>query len=201
MGRLTQLLLLAASLGAAGCCKADQGGDDRAVIIFVGDSITAGGDWNRLLGRGDVFNAGVSGDKTSDILARLGDVPRKDTRAFFVMVGINDLSWGVDQGVIVANMEKILAELRTASPDALIVLQSVLPVRAEVHAPATVASLNERYASLCRANPHIRYLDVHASLTGATGSIDARYTSDGLHLSPDGYEAWARALAASGLLP
>jgi lysophospholipase L1-like esterase len=171
------------------------------VIVFVGDSITAGGDWDELLGRKGIVNAGVSGDKTSDILARLGSVTRSNASSYFVMAGINDLSWGIDPDIIAANMEQILARLRAATPDARIVLQSVLPVRNDVHAAAVVADLNTRYQAVAGKDARIQYLDLHPALANEAGSLEERFTDDGLHLSRAGYTAWAQVLTKSKLLP
>ena len=38
------------------------------------------------------------------------------------------------------------------------------------------------------------WLDVYPALADATGQLDPRYSSDGLHLSPAGYRAWAARL-------
>ena len=48
--------------------------DAASKIVFLGDSITFREDWNVLLGVSDIVNAGVSGNTTDDVLARLDGV-------------------------------------------------------------------------------------------------------------------------------
>ena len=47
-------------------------------FVFLGDSIMAGGGWQRLTGRADTVNAAAPAEKTADILQRVGDVARPD---------------------------------------------------------------------------------------------------------------------------
>ena len=43
-------------------------------FIFLGNSITAGADWNELLGITNAKNRGISGDITFGVLERLNEV-------------------------------------------------------------------------------------------------------------------------------
>lgn len=53
--------------------------DCKDKIVFIGDSITDGGEWNELLGRNDVVNRGIIGDTTNGVLNRLGSLYQAET--------------------------------------------------------------------------------------------------------------------------
>lgn len=196
-------VIVLALLAGAGCSRAEPG-EGAGMIVFVGDSITAGGDWDRLLDRRDVVNTGKPGDQTGDILRRLDGVVRGDARAYVVMAGINDLAWGVPAEKIAENMGVLLARLRAASPGATLVLQSTLPVNPQVesfgYTNNDVRRLNDLYRALAQ-EAGVRFLDLHPAMADAEGNLRREFTHDGLHLGGDGYRAWAAALREAAVLP
>lgn len=52
-------------------------------ILFLGDSITEGADWQRLTGDSTVVNRGVGGDITFGVLKRLDEVIRRRPASLF----------------------------------------------------------------------------------------------------------------------
>lgn len=167
-------------------------------VVVVGDSLTERGEWWELLDR-PVANRGVAGDTVEAVRARLDDVAALDPRVVFVLVGVNDLLAGASPEALAARHAALFGELRARLPHARVVAESLLPIRDELVARdaaltgATVRRANE----LCRrgaAAAGVDWLDVHARLADPDGELDARYSSDGLHLSGAGYRAWAAAL-------
>src|SRR5258708_3619159 len=63
-------------------------------IIFLGNSITEGGNWKNLLKDSTAINRGISGDITFGILYRIDDVIRRQPAKVFLLIGINDISKG-----------------------------------------------------------------------------------------------------------
>lgn len=61
-------------------------------IIFLGNSITNGGEWAELLGNPHVKNRGISGDRTDGVLDRLHVITKGKPAKIFLLIGINDLS-------------------------------------------------------------------------------------------------------------
>ena len=61
-------------------------------IIFLGNSITAGGnDWSVRLNYPNIKNRGIGGDVTEGVLHRLNEITYYEPRAVFLLIGINDL--------------------------------------------------------------------------------------------------------------
>src|SRR4051794_8025406 len=61
-------------------------------VLFLGNSITQGGNWKKLLKDTTVINRGISGDVTFGILNRLGEVIQREPSKLFLLIGINDIS-------------------------------------------------------------------------------------------------------------
>lgn len=165
-------------------------------IIFLGNSITQMGNWKELLHDTTVVNRGIAGDITFGVLKRLDDVVIRQPSRLFLLIGINDIGKDIPDAVIAANIRKIIRRIAAGSPDTKIYVQSILPVN------PTVANFPQHYdkndhvittnALIARValEENVSYIDLHALFRDREGLLDARYTGDGLHLTPPGYEKW-----------
>lgn len=167
-------------------------------IVLVGDSLTERAEWRELLGRGDVYNRGISGDTAAGVRARLAPLVKASPRALTLMIGINDLEAGRAVEAVRADVDAIVAEVQRASPTTKIVVVSVLPMRDVGRglgvAADQVAALNGALEGVCTARG-AEFLDLRPTLTDGQGALAADATLDGVHLTGDGYARWAAALA------
>ncbi|MBS1566619.1 MAG: sialate O-acetylesterase, partial [Bacteroidetes bacterium] len=93
-------------------------------IIFLGNSITAGVEWQELLGNPNVRNRGISGDITFGVLARLDEVTEGHPAKIFILIGINDVARDIPDSVTSANHRRIVQYIKTHSPATRIYLQT-----------------------------------------------------------------------------
>lgn len=171
---------------------------DRREVVMLGDSLTDRGEWWELLGR-PVANRGIAADTIADVRARLDDVVALAPRAVFVLIGVNDLLNGAAPEAMAKDHAALIGELRRRLPAARLVVESLLPIRDELVArdePLASATVQKANQLLARgaAAAGAGWVDVAARLADAGGELDARYSSDGLHLSGAGYRVWAAAL-------
>jgi acyl-CoA thioesterase-1 len=128
-------LLLAAGGPRVAAAQPDARKDAAPLrIVVLGDSLVAGfqikvadafpAQLERALrARGhtvEVINAGVSGDTTAGALERLGWVVPKGTDAVIVELGANDALRGLDPARAKANLDKIVATVKSGGADVLI---------------------------------------------------------------------------------
>ena len=162
-------------------------------VLFLGDSITAGGLWGDLLPDLPTSTRGIGGDTVQDLGARLDGVLDAPV-AVNLMIGTNDLH-GLrerhDAAEVAARAEDVVRRIRSAAPEALLLLNSVLP-RTALFAPR-IRALNERYAELAPRHG-ATYVDLWPVFADPSGAIKPALTRDNLHLTPQGYLAWAAAL-------
>ena len=170
-------------------------------IVMLGNSITEGGNWKKLLGDSSVLNRGISGDVTFGVLNRLEEVVRHKPSKIFLLIGINDLSRNTPDEVIIENLFTIAKRIKTASPKTELFIQSILPTnesfknfpnafRDKGPHIATINAQIARYAE--KMNYH--FIDLYTQFLGSDGSMDAKYATDGLHLNILGYQHWVRIL-------
>ncbi len=156
-------------------------------IVFVGDGLTRGGQWEEWFAEHEVHNLGVSGDTSDEVIARLDAVVELEPDAVVLQVGTNDLGWRRSDEYVVRNLETILFTLRKQLPDTRILIQSVLPREREF--AETIRSINRhlwQFAPTQRA----QFLDLWPAMAEPDGELDPAYSNDRLHLTAEGYEAW-----------
>lgn len=157
-------------------------------VVFLGDSITAGGPWEELFPGIRVRNRGIGGDTTDGVLRRLEQVTSGGPAKVFLLIGTNDLARGASEAEIVAGIEEILDGLKQQTPDTEVYLQSVLPRGAGYR--DEIEALNARLAEVA-IEMGAAWVDLYpAFLDEGTGAIRAELSNDALHLLGPGYTLW-----------
>lgn len=175
-------------------------------VMFLGDSITEGGDWAFLTGDPGVVNRGIGGDVTFGVLDRLGDVTRRRPAKLFVLIGINDIGKDIPEAVVADNVRQLVERVKAESPETQLYLQSVLPV-APAH-PGFPQHYDKEYHVLrlnrllreVAAAASVHFVNLYPVFTDARGALDDVLTDDGLHLNEAGYRRWVDHLRMLGHL-
>jgi len=175
-------------------------------IVFLGNSITAGTDWNELLQLPTARNRGISGDITYGVLERLDDVISGKPSKIFILIGINDISKNIPDDTILNNYAKIVDRIQARSPETSIYFQTLLPVNAsfgkfENHygKDQHILYVNEGIRKLANQKD-IQLIDLYPHFLDNDNHLKAALTHDGLHLRIEGYQVWAEILKDGGYL-
>lgn len=168
-------------------------------IIFLGNSITNGGEWTELFGSKHVKNRGISGDICMGVYDRLDAILKGKPAKIFLLIGINDVSRGTSADTIVQHIGLIAAKIRKDSPKTRLYLQSVLPVtdyyekfKGHTSRWTEVSKINEGLIRLAEKEK-LTYIDLYSHFVDErTGKMNIDYTNDGLHLLGKGYLKWAK---------
>ena len=97
-------------------------------IVFLGNSITDGGEWAELFGDCRIKNRGISGDIAEGVYDRLDAVLKGKPAKIFMMIGINDVARGTSADTIVGRIVRIMEKVAKESPRTKLYIESVLPV-------------------------------------------------------------------------
>jgi len=172
-------------------------GSTKNPVVFFGDSITFGADWERLFPESPVVNRGISGDTTSGLLNRQNEIIALRPKQIFLMIGTNDLCFGRPVDQVVENYSKILARFQAELPGTPVYVQSILPFNDQMF-PSNGLRKNQNIRALNKAIKPLaqkfgyEYLDLSGAFTGKDGRLLQQYTYDGLHLNDDAYQVWRR---------
>lgn len=179
--------------------------DPEHLTVLLGDSLSLWFPGELMPGRRVWMNQSISGEKTQGLLKRLNLIKENNVEAVFLMIGINDLIWGVTDEEIIANYKEIVWQLKAEHPDTQIVVQSILPHGGENSTwesrDKLLALKSDRIVSLNNALREIAadndafYLDLYPIFVTGDGGLREDLTTDGLHLNRQGYLVWRSAIA------
>jgi acyl-CoA thioesterase-1 len=181
--------------------SAEAGDDGRPVVVFLGDSLTAG------LGVAEdrafpavtaamleqdgmairMINAGVSGDTTAGGLRRLPWVLRSRPEVLVVGLGANDGLRGFPVDVTRANLGELIVQARAAGAEVLLLAMEVPPS----HGPDYAASFRGIYTGL---SEELDVTLVPGFLVGV-GGVPEMNQADGIHPTEEGHRRLAANIA------
>lgn len=175
-------------------------------IVFLGNSITAGTDWQKLLNLPNAKNRGISGDITFGVLERLDEVIKGKPSKVFVLIGINDLSRNIPDELILRNYKSIISRIQKGSKKTQIYFYTLLPVNASFEKTKNhygkdehILWLNEEIKKFA-SQKKVTVIDLYSHFIDGEKRLKAELTKDGLHLIPAGYQVWAELLNKGGYL-
>lgn len=164
--------------------------DYEAEVAFLGDSLTDGYDLERHYPQYKTANRGIGGDTTHSLEERL-QVSAYDLKpkTIVLLIGGNNLD------TMFENYENILSGISENLPQTDVILVSLTPMGGDwSHKNPLAKESNEKILMLAQKYEYA-YVDVFSKLLDkTTGQIAAEYTTDGVHLTPRGYEVFTKTL-------
>ena len=173
-------------------------------LVFIGDSITQGWEkegrevWAAHFARYDALNLGFGGDRTENVLWRLqhGALDGLSPRAVVLMIGTNNTGHRAENPeTTAAGIRRLVDEIRQRLPQAQVLLLGVFP--REERPDGHLRRINERVNQLIRGfadGRHVHFANLDTAFTQPDGSLSREVMPDLLHLSPQGYALWQRAM-------
>ncbi len=172
--------------------------------LFIGDSITQGWEsegraaWDQHFANKPAVNMGFSGDRTQHVIWRLSnsDLSQIQPEWAVVMIGTNNTGNGLqDPEEVAQGIRAIVSKLQGRFPQMQILLLGVFPRSRDPLDPMRLNNL--AINDLLRATPfgkQVHYRDIGHVFTEPDGTLSETVMPDGLHLSAEGYDRWAKAI-------
>lgn len=173
-------------------------------FVFLGNSITAGTNWATLLDLPLAKNRGISGDITFGVLERLPEIIEGNPRKIFILIGINDISKGIPDSLILRNYKRMIDRIRKGSKSH-IYFNTLLPVNNTMNTTDKHRGKDEHITWLNKeirklAGKRVKIIDLYPHFTDAENRLKESLTYDGLHLNAAGYQEWANLLKSGDYL-
>lgn len=168
--------------------------DYDADIVFFGNSITRGGDFQNSFKGKKIVNLGYSGDTINGMTQRINMVKNVSPEKIFVMIGINDLN-NYNFEICVKQYSTLLKTIHEAVPDSEIYVQSVLPVHGKKEktcSNSTIEKFNKELEKLS-AKYDMTYIDLFSVFIEKNEPKTMLYKDD-VHINTKGYEIWAETI-------
>lgn len=173
-------------------------------VAFLGDSITQGWEgsgksvWDREFAPLKSANFGFSGDRTEHVLWRLehGELISAKPKVVVIMIGTNNVGHGSSTPVQTADgVRLIVKKLTNAMPDSKILLLGIFPRGEQPNDPMRVKTheATQLFSSLDNRKS-VHFLDIGYAFLRSDDVLRTTLMPDRLHLDPDGYEIWGKAI-------
>lgn len=168
----------------------------KGQIVFLGNSLTQGRKWNEYFPAQQPANRGIAGDNTLGMLNRLTEILEAKPKKLFLLAGINDISLSRSNDKIMTGLKAIIYQVKAASPDTEILVQSLLPINNDnnrykrmLDKEKQIEKLNKEIQKFCKSEG-ITFINLYPAFLSGKRKMDAKYTTDGLHLNDAGYAVW-----------
>lgn len=165
-------------------------------IVFLGNSITDGGEFAELFNMPNIKNRGIRSDVITGVEKRLSQVTAGHPKKIFLLIGINDVSHGHSVAELTRRYEQLVKRIRQESPETELYLQSVMPINNTygryknlVGKEGTIKAFNKEIARIA-GEQGAEFVDLWDVLTDSKLNMKREYTNDGLHLNGRGYKVW-----------
>lgn len=163
-------------------------------VLFVGDSLT-----NGLYLYGDIktadycYETSATAAGAANVTPLLSMLSSKNYGKIYILLGINEMGSGTSS--YIANYEKLIDTIRTRQPNAVIVLQTILPTNPEMTWDASIFSVenvqakNRALAELAQRKGAV-LVDTYSAYADGNGMMPASYCRDGVHPHASYYSIW-----------
>ena len=177
-------------------------------VLFVGSSLMEHFPLNELaqsMGINIVmYNRGISGYKIEDLVkAKEECIFELQPRKIFINIGTNDVGdHSYVQEKLIEEYKNLLIEIKNRLPKASIYVMAYYPVNAkedfglpaEIHERMFKTRTNEALLEVNKAiekmagELHLPFINVNNGLVDGEGNLKKEYSTDGIHMYPNGYQ-------------
>lgn len=161
-------------------------------IVFFGNSITCGSDFQSYFPDKKIINLGYPGDNITGMQRRIPMLKKANPKKIFIMAGTNDI-FHVNADELAERYIHLLSEIQDSLPQSKIYIQSIMPMNPDmkpgVPSDAKIRLANLRLEKLAKSN-NITFINLYKEYV-KDGKLPIQYTKDGIHLHPEHYDKWA----------
>ena len=110
--------------------------------------------------------------------------------SYYCMFGVNELGW-VSIDAFIDNFSSMIDHIKSVNPDAIIYVESILPVSkkvsdsGDVYNQERINEFNARILEMCQTRKDVIYLDIAAAVVGEDGYLPEEASPDGIHCNAD----------------
>lgn len=167
-----------------------------ADIVFIGDSLTRGENFQERFPEYKILNLGRSGDTVSGVSDRSYIISHFTPEKVFIMCGVNSLKTNSIEDII-SQYESMIIKLMNENANSEFYVQSVLPIQNNKQEGRlnneNIVKLNAELQKMAERHG-ATYIDVY-SVYVDNGEMNHQYTVDGIHLQEEYKYLWLDVLS------
>lgn len=165
-------------------------------IVFFGNSITCGSDFQSDFPDKKILNFGYPGDNIRGMIRRIPMLQAANPDKIFIMAGTNDL-YHVSLDEYEERYALMLNVIMDSLPNSKIYIQSVLPCNHEKNSKGIsnkkIQEANKLAKNLA-GKFNCTYINLYDLYVDNNNEMQIDLTRDGTHLYKESYKIWAKAI-------
>lgn len=169
-------------------------------IVFIGDSMFKNYPINDYFSNTNLVNRGIAGDTAEKVLKRLDQIIKIKPSVVIINAGTNDIvrtNQTVDQ--IVRSILKIKFQLEDNLPGVKVYILTLQPVLRDHEITIKEYMKHRNNDIIDSINEELEVftslVDTSSELKDSNNNLKLSYTTDGLHLTKEGYSVFSQVLA------
>lgn len=173
---------------------------DPGSIVFIGDSMFKNYPINDYFSNTNLVNRGIAGDTAEKVLKRLDQIIKIKPSVVIINAGTNDIvrtNQTVDQ--IVRSILKIKFQLEDNLPGVKVYILTLQPVLRDHEITIKEYMKHRNNDIIDSINEELEVftslVDTSSELKDSNNNLKLSYTTDGLHLTKEGYSVFSQVLA------
>lgn len=173
---------------------------DPGSIVFIGDSMFKNYPINDYFSNTNLVNRGIAGDTAEKVLKRLDQIIKIKPSVIIINAGTNDIvrtNQTVDQ--IVRSILKIKFQLEDNLPGVKVYILTLQPVLRDHEITIKEYMKHRNNDIIDSINEELEVftslVDTSSDLKDSNNNLKLSYTTDGLHLTKEGYSVFSQVLA------
>lgn len=165
-------------------------------VVFVGSSSIRGWNLDESFPEWNTLNRGFGGSQLADSVRNIDLlVLRHEPRAVVVYAGDNDIWAGKTPEEVADDFRAFEQAVHGALPETELYYIAIKPSVARWSKADPMRTANGLIEAVCKEKPRCEFINIWDSMLGDDGQPRKELLqSDGLHLTPVGYELWTKAV-------
>ena len=172
-------------------------------LVFIGDSITQGWEgagkeaWQKYYADRKPLNLGIGGDRTQHVLWRLenGNIDGIKPKLAVLMIGTNNSNGNDNTAEEIGDgITAIVNKLRKELPETKVLVLAIFPRGEKPNPQREKNAKASEIAAKTADNKNVFFMDIGEEFLEDDGTLPREIMPDLLHLSPKGYEIWAKSI-------
>lgn len=165
-------------------------------IVFIGDSLTCGENFQEYFPKSKILNLGLSGDTILGVSERSNVISNFTPEKIFIECGVNSFL-STSLKTMVNQYEEMISKLSVHNPSAQIYIQSVFPISQSAESGnltnQNIITFNTELKAIADDHKAV-YIDVYHHYA-EDGQMKAEYTKDGIHIKDEYKHLWLNVLS------
>ena len=164
-------------------------------VMFFGHSQIQQSNFQKYFPNVNIITSGYPGDNVEGMMMRVEQIEALKPTKLFLMCGVNSLGFPDEE--FKSKYDLLIREIQKASPQSKLYIFNILPkcdgIKGKASDNNKIVERNNFIKQYCQQK-NIKLIDLYSLYVSKDGTLCKNLTVDGVHLTPNAYDIWAKVI-------